>query len=96
MLLVTVEIVPFGQVDHERRREIATLRIGLQGTMENGRYGRYRFTCTTDGKHEPPNPVVKIENHDRASGALPLIERCIKEHLNGEVQEAGGGSEQDR
>jgi hypothetical protein len=89
MILVTVEIVPFGVEDHERRREIATLRIGLDGTSECRRFGRYTSTCTTDGKFEPPNPVIQIDRHDRSLGALPLIKDALWEHLNGEVQETG-------
>jgi len=81
MLRVQVEIVPFGQEDHSRRRTIGVLRIGLQRVKE-GNVGEYVSTVEVDNRGpQPPNQVVNI-THNRDEGGLELARKCIEAHLN--------------
>ena len=81
MLQVNIEIVPFGVEDHPRRRDIGTLKIGLQ-RVDPGNMGQYISAMTTDGHHQPPNPVVRIEDHARDLGAFELVRRALEAHLD--------------
>ncbi len=81
MLKVTFEIVPYGIEDHENRREIGTLEIGLLRIFD-GNYGEYKSTMTTDGFTEPANPEVFINTHDRDKGAFELVQRCLDAHAS--------------
>lgn len=84
MLRVTLEIVPFGDETHPGRREIGHLNISLRYVNRTTNVGQYVSYMTTDGKYEPPNPVVQIFDHKRAQGAFMLVERALKAHLDSE------------
>lgn len=64
MLKVTFEIIPFGNREHPRRREIGHLNIGLQKNVDT--VGQYISRMVTDGHHEPPNETIRLMGHPEA------------------------------
>lgn len=80
MLKVTFEIIPHGDPDHRRRREIGSLEIGLDAIHNN--VGTYTSTMYTDGHHNPPAKIIHIDSYDRAKGAFDLVQQCLACHLN--------------
>lgn len=79
MLKVTVELVPFGIEDHPRRREIATMKIGLQRVREG--VGEYVSTLEVDERGPQPQQHIVRVFHRRAKGAASLIRHCLERHL---------------
>lgn len=80
MLQVNIELIPFGIDFHPNRRVLGTLHIGLQRVHDDN-LGDYISAMTTDGKHPPANPVVRVDDHPRREGAFELIRRCFEAHL---------------
>lgn len=79
MLKITFEIIPHGDLNHKHRREIGSLRIGLDTISNN--IGTYTSIMCTDGHHEPAARVVHIDRYDRDKGAFRLVHHLLGRHL---------------
>lgn len=86
MLRVVFEIVPFGIEDHENRRVIGELRIGLMEVERN--IGKYVSALHSDAKYPPLHKVVAVEN-DRTTGAWPLVQKALEKHCDPAYDPAG-------
>lgn len=85
MLRVTLEIIPWGDENHPRRRQIGSLTIGLQRMKDND-IGEYSSVIFTDSKCPAPHPVVLID-HPRNKGAFELVKHAFIKHLSAHTEE---------